>query len=181
MPFGKKPAADGARVVEGEGARAAEHTGNEGARTPEHTGASTVTPAPSSTKSLARQVLTVSFVLANVLFLALLAAIAIPGKVHPKTSVPFYVAAAIIEALFLWRYFAGGRKRSTCHIVIVVFLLLIVWETVSTDLKLTHPVLIPNPENVFAVFPARWEELLKNVTSSMILLAEGFITSHTSF
>ena len=77
----------------------------------------------------------------------------------------------------MWRYFAGGRKRSTCHIVIVVFLLLIVWETVSTDLKLTHPVLIPNPENVFAVFPARWEELLKNVTSSMILLAEGFITS----
>ena len=61
--------------------------------------------------------------------------------------------------------------------MIVVFLLLIVWETVSTDLKLTHPVLIPNPENVFAVFPARWEELLKNVTSSMILLAEGFITS----
>ena len=177
MPFGKKPAADGARVVEGEGARAAEHTENEGARTPEHAGASTATPAPASTKSLARQVLTVSFVLANVLFLALLAAIAIPGKVHPKTSVPFYVAAAIIEALFLWRYFAGGRKRSTCHIVIVVFLLLIVWETVSTDLKLTHPVLIPNPENVFAVFPARWEELLKNVTSSMILLAEGFITS----
>ena len=58
-----------------------------------------------------------------------------------------------------------------------MFLLLIVWETASTDLKLTHPVLIPNPENVFAVFPTRWEELLKNVTSSMILLAEGFITS----
>ena len=239
MPFGKKPVAGGARAVGGESARAAEHTENEGARTPERAGASTATPAPASTKSRARQVLTVSFILANVLFLALLAAIAIPGKVHPKTSVPFYIAAAIIEALFLWRYFAGGvehimavcretdsknpiriaqkimsdksiypngpehhtligaslmaaaiiealflwryfaggRKRSTCHIVIVVFLLLIVWETVSTDLKLTHPVLIPNPENVFAVFPARWEELLKNVTSSMILLAEGFITS----
>lgn len=158
MPFEKKSIADDSRLAESASG------GNAAAAT-------------AQTKSLARKALTVSLVLANVLFLALLAAIAIPGKVHPKTSVPFYVAAAIIEALFLWRYFAGGRKRSTCHIVIVVFLLLIVWETVSTDLKLTHPVLIPNPENVFAVFPARWEELLKNVTSSMILLAEGFITS----
>ncbi len=130
-----------------------------------------------SGKSGARRIVTVSFVLANILFAALLVAIAVPGKVHPKTSVPFYVAAAIVEALFLWRYFAGGRKRSTCHIAIVVFALLIVWETVSTDLKLTHPVLIPNPENVFAVFPARWDELIENVASSMILLAEGFITS----
>ena len=166
MPFEKKSIADGSRLAESEVA---------GVATPSV--ARATTPAPAQTKSFARQALTVSFVLANVLFLALLAAIAIPGKVHPKTSVPFYVAAAIIEALFLWRYFAGGRKRSTCHIVIVAFLLLIVWETVLTDLKLTHPVLIPNPENVFAVFPARWEELLKNVTSSMILLAEGFITS----
>ena len=137
MPFEKKSIADDSRLAESASG------GNAAAAT-------------AQTKSLARKALTVSFVLANVLFLALLAAIAIPGKVHPKTSVPFYVAAAIIEALFLWRYFAGGRKRSTCHIVIVVFLLLIVWETVSTDLKLTHPVLIPNPENVFAVFPARW-------------------------
>lgn len=168
MPFGKKPVADDSRLAESA-------SGDNAAVAPSV--ARTTTPAPAQTKSFARQVLTVSFVLASMLFLALLAAIAIPGKVHPKTSVPFYVAAAIIEALFLWRYLAGGRKHSTCHIAIVVFLLLIVWETVSTDLKLTHPVLIPNPENVFAVFPARWEELLKNVTSSMVLLAEGFITS----
>ena len=121
----------------------------------------------------APRAITVSFALACVLFLGLLVA----GKVHPKTSVPFYVASVIIEALFLWRYFAGGRKRSACHIAIVVFALLIVWEVVSTDLKLTHPVLIPNPENVFAVFPARWDELAENVVSSMILLGEGFITS----
>ena len=153
MSLGKKSIADDSRLAESA-------SGGNAAATP--SGARVATPAPTPAKSRARQVFTVSFVLANVLFLALLAAIAIPGKVHPKTSVPFYVAAAIIEALFLWRYFASGRKRSTCHIVIVVFLLLIVWETVSTDLKLTHPVLIPNPENVFAVFPARWEELLKN-------------------
>ncbi len=140
--------------------------------------ASAMTPGTiEDEESGVRRIVTVSFVLASVLFAALLVVIAVPGKVHPKTSVPFYVAAAIIEALFLWRYFAGGRKRSTCHIAIVVFALLIIWEVVSTDLKLTHPVLIPNPENVFAVFPARADELLENVASSMILLGEGFVTS----
>ena len=124
-----------------------------------------------------RRFLSLPFILANVLFIALLVAIAVPGKVHPKTSVPFYVAAVIIEALFVWRYLANGQKRSTCHIAVVMWLLLIVWEVASTDLKLTHPVLIPNPENVFAVFPARWDELLGNVGSSMTLLTEGFITS----
>ena len=125
-----------------------------------------------------RRVLSPSFVLANLLFVALLVAMAVPGKATPKTSVPFYAAVAIMEALFLWRYLPGrARKQSTCHIAIALWILLIVWEVVSTDLKLTHPVLIPNPENVFAVFPARWPELVQNVASSLILLVEGFLTS----
>lgn len=125
-----------------------------------------------------RRVLTPSFVLASLLFVALLVAIAVPGKATPKTSVPLFAAAFIMEALFLWRYLpARARKQSTCHIAITLWLLLIVWEVVSTDLKLTHPVLIPNPENVFAVFPARWPELAQNAASSLILLVEGFLTS----
>ena len=44
-------------------------------------------------------------------------------------------------------------------------------------MKITHPVLIPVPENVFYVFVKIPEELLRNVTSSMTLLAEGFLTS----
>ena len=103
MPFEKKSIADDSRLAESA-------SGGNAAAAPSV--ARTTTPAPAQTKSFARQVLTVSFVLANVLFLALLVAIAIPGKIHPKTSVPFYVAAAIIEALFLWRYFAGGRVTS---------------------------------------------------------------------
>lgn len=134
--------------------------------------------APVETGGRPRPLVTVSFVVASLLFVALLAAIAVPGKVTPKTSVPFYVAVFIVEALFLWRYVPRhARKQSTCHIVIALWLLLIVWEAASTDLRLTHPVLIPNPENVFAVFPARWEELAQNVASSLVLLAEGFLTS----
>ena len=119
----------------------------------------------------------VPFVIANLLFVALIVAILIPGEVMVRTSVPFIVASCIVEALFLWRYLAGGRKRSTCHIVSVIWLLFIVWEVASTDLGVTHPVLIPNPENVFNVFPRVWDEMLLNVYSSLTLLLQGFATS----
>ncbi|WP_292474668.1 ABC transporter permease subunit, partial [Methanosphaera sp.] len=79
--------------------------------------------------------------------------------------------------LFLWRYIAGGCKRSTANIVSVVWVLLIGWEVFATDLKVMHPVLIPLPENVFAVFSKIPEELLRNVVSSLTLLGQGFITS----
>lgn len=136
-------------------------------------------PAEPAAKPATKQrVLTPAFALSHVLFAALLVVVAIPGKVHPKTSVPLVVGLFIIEALYLWRYFSGEKRRqSVCRIVIVVWVLFIAWELLATDLKLTHPVLIPNPENVFAVFPNKWEELLLNVVSSLSLLAEGFLTA----
>ena len=118
-----------------------------------------------------------SFIVATLLFVAMLVAIAVPGKVVPKTPVPFYVAVAIIEVLFLWRYIVGGKKRSTANICSALWLLLIGWEVFATDLKMTHPVLVPIPENVFAVFGRIPDELLQNVVSSMLLLCQGFLTS----
>lgn len=129
-------------------------------------------------KEAKSRALTSSFFLSQALFVALLVVVAIPGKVHPKTSVPLVVGLFVIEALYLWRYFSGEKRRqSVCRIVIVVWVLFIAWELLATDLKLTHPVLVPNPENVFAVFPSKWEELLLNVVSSLSLLAEGFLTA----
>lgn len=123
------------------------------------------------------KVVTPSFIVASLCFVALIVAILVPGEVAVRTSVPFIVASCIVEALFLWRYLIGGRKPSTCHVVTVVWALLIVWEVASTDLGATHPVLIPNPENVFNVFPRTWDEMLLNVYSSMTLLLQGFVTS----
>ena len=95
----------------------------------------------------------------------------------PATPVPFYCAAVLIEALYLWRFFINERKPSSSYIVIVVWLFLIVWEICSTDLKLTHPVLIPLPENVFNVFPKLHTELLRNITSSLSLLGAGYFSA----
>lgn len=124
-----------------------------------------------------KSVLCPSFVSANLLFIVLLVAIAIPGKMTPATPVPFYCAAVLIEALYLWRFFINERKPSSSYIVIVVWLFLIVWEICSTDLKLTHPVLIPLPENVFNVFPKLHTELLRNITSSLSLLGVGYFSA----
>ena len=137
-----------------------------------------------------------SFIVATALFLLTLVAIYVPGPAMadffraitfgaidqkggnpPKAVIPFYVAVLIVWLLFMWRYIVGGRKRSTCNIASVVFLLFIVWEIASTDLKLTHPVLIPLPENVFNVFPKFQDELIRNVVSSMTMLLQGFLTS----
>ena len=74
-----------------------------------------------------KSVLCPSFILANLLFIVLLVAIAIPGKMTPATPVPFYCAAVLIEALYLWRFFINERKPSSSYIVIVVWLFLIVW------------------------------------------------------
>jgi len=137
-----------------------------------------------------------AFIVSTALFLLTLLVIYIPGETMaeifrvitfggidvaggtvPTSSTEFYVAVVISWALFMWRYIIGGRKRSTCNIASVVFLLFIIWEVASTDLKLTHPVLIPLPENVFAVFTRIPGELWQNVVSSLSLLAQGFITS----
>lgn len=164
--------------------------GGEGEAAPLHPGAS---DAPAATAGFglplsasasgpskrhgAHRVLSPWFVTANAFFAILIVAIAVPGEAQVRTAVPFYVAACLMEALFVWRYVAGGCRRSTCHIAIVVWALLIAWEIASTDLALTHPVLVPAPENVFAVFPRLWDELLLNVWSSMQLLAQGFLTA----
>lgn len=118
-----------------------------------------------------------SFVIANVLFVVLLIAIAIPGKMTPATPLPFYAAAVLIEVLYLWRFFVNSGKKSSSYIVIVVWAFLIIWEVCSTDLKLTHPVLIPLPENVFNVFPKLHKELVRNIISSLTLLGAGYFSA----
>ena len=130
-----------------------------------------------ATSNAAKKLLCPSFITANALFIALMVAIAIPGKMTPASPVAFYVSAVLIEVLFLWRFFINDRKPSTSYIVIIVWLLLIVWEVCSTDLKLTHPVLIPLPENVFNVFPRLHTELLKNIASSLTLLGAGYFSA----
>jgi len=91
-----------------------------------------------------------AFIVSTALFLLTLLVIYIPGETMaeifrvitfggidvaggtvPTSSTEFYVAVVISWALFMWRYIIGGRKRSTCNIASVVFLLFMDSATTS--------------------------------------------------
>ena len=57
--------------------------------------------------------------------------------------------------------------------MIIVWSILLLWEIATTQLNLLHPVLVPNPEDVFHVFASQYNMLLLCVASSMELLVIG--------
>lgn len=96
----------------------------------------------------------------------------------------FLVAIAVIEALFLVSLFRrGGIRGCSCKkagtgpfdIICLVWVLLIVWELLTSVYNAAHPVLIPAPENVFDTFREQWDRMLLNVAYSLQLLLIGLV------
>jgi NitT/TauT family transport system permease protein len=56
-----------------------------------------------------------------------------------------------------------------------MWLVLIAWDVCTAKLKLLNVVVFPAPENVFAVFPANWHEMLVNAGYSTFILLVGFL------
>lgn len=86
--------------------------------------------------------------------------------------VPFVIALAIIEILYFLTYIKSKKSKSVSDVTTVVYALLIVWELV-TKLGLSHPVLLPSPENVFDVFAQYGQDMIECFISSMKLLLIG--------
>lgn len=123
----------------------------------------------------------IPFILAHLLLAALVATVIFAQKQRPTVRAYYsmLVGLALIELLFLAKYFSMRKKKitnSSCDIMIFVLLLLIVWELCTSVFNIAHPVLVPCPENVFDTFREQWHEMLLNVAYSMELLAIGFIT-----
>ncbi|WP_242954570.1 ABC transporter permease [Desulfitobacterium chlororespirans] len=121
-------------------------------------------------------------IISHVLLAALVAIILFmpdTRKVYPSTAL--LVAVAIIEGLFLlalWRSknrIREGLPVGCVDIISFAWMLLIIWEVMSTKLGLAHNVLIPSPENVFHVFVRSGKELAFGVYSSLTLLLSGYI------
>ncbi len=107
----------------------------------------------------------------NLLFLAVLAVLAVPAQRKLDSVVPYLAVLLLIEAAFLICY-AHKRKKSALDIVTAAFLFLGVWDLTSR-LNLTHPVLVPPPENVFYVFVSQRVLMAQGVVSSLKLLLIG--------
>lgn len=120
-----------------------------------------------------------AFILSHVLLVALYVVIFLPGELKVKSPVAFCVAIAIIEVLFLgtqlynWR--KGALNRHAGEVFSFLWAVLLVWEVVTSKMKLLNSVVFPAPENVFAVFPNNWHEMLLNAGYSTGILFVGFM------
>lgn len=128
-----------------------------------------------------RSLLTRQFVIAHVLLVALIAVIAlVPNmKVINVTYYPLLVALGVMECAYLLSL-ANRLKKGTSttgpgDIITFVWALLLIWEICSTKLALTPNVLVPAPEEVFAVFYTSYATLIDNVVSSVTLLLVGYL------
>ena len=119
-------------------------------------------------------------IVAHAILAALIAAVLLLPKGRAAVHSPgaLLSALAVIEGLFLLHL--AHRRRSgrpvTGDILLLVWLLLLCWELVTSVLDLTNPVLVPCPENVFDTFRIQWRRMLANVWYSLRLLTVGFVT-----
>ena len=116
--------------------------------------------------------------LAHLLLAALVVLVLLPGKCPVPAVAPFLVTIALAEALYLCSLARKGSNRAASSwVAIIVWVLLFLWELVSTKLGIANPVLFPTPEAVFNVFPTQWETLLENLAASLQLLLMGAVTA----
>ena len=126
-----------------------------------------------------KELLNPAFILSHVVLIALYATISMPGALKTKSPVAFCVAIALVEMLFValqvyhWR--RGTINRHAGEVIAFLWAVLLVWEVVTSKLKLMNVVIFPAPENVFAVFPANWQEMLVNAGYSTGILIIGFV------
>ena len=119
-------------------------------------------------------------VLTHLPLAALLYAVLFASKNRPglAPNAALLVAFALFELLFLlsvWRGRRAGRSLTApFDIMTVVWILLFIWELMTSVLNRAHPVLIPAPENVFHTFRVQWSVMLENIFYSLQILVIGF-------
>ena len=123
-------------------------------------------------------------VAAHVLLAVLVVLIFIPGAKQTQPASAMLVGVAVIEAIYIyqlcrWQKRSGQLRVPSC-IVMIVWVVLIVWETAVTKLNCMHPVLYPAPENVFYVFQTQYATILVNILSTMELLMVSIIIGVTA-
>ena len=116
--------------------------------------------------------ISVYFIISNILFVAVnVLVFVLPRPAKIQTIIPIVVVTALVEIIFLLKHFLT-KKRSASTISAFVYALLIVW-IVTTRFGLSHPVLVPFPENVFNIFVTNRKDLIEGFFSSMKILFLG--------
>ena len=119
------------------------------------------------------------------LVILLVSVVCLPnGRTTTRPYLSFLAAIAVMEGLFLISVFRRRPKYECCcaragtgpfDIICLVWVLLIIWELVTSVFNVAHPVLVPAPENVFDTFREQWDKMLLNVAYSLQLLLIGLV------
>lgn len=115
-----------------------------------------------------------TFLLSQLCFGALMALVFLPGRLATKPPYLFAGALTLIEASLLFYRRRHPQRPASGDIALVVYLALMAWEVLVTQLGLGHRILTPAPENVFYVFYEQAPLMLRGVGSSLSLLGVGF-------
>lgn len=122
--------------------------------------------------------LLIPLICSHVLLAVLVALIFMPGSKSVPSPLPFVVALCLTEAAAVARALRKPDTAwSTFWIVLMLWVVFLFWEGLTTKFNRLHPVLFPSPEAVFGVFANQWPVLLQNVVSSMELLLFGAVTA----
>lgn len=125
-----------------------------------------------------KQLFNPAFIVSQILVIALYVLIAIPGALKTKDPMAFCVAIALIDLLFIGTQVYALKKdqlnKHAGEVICFLWSILILWEVVTAKLKMLNIVLFPAPENVFAVYPEYWQDMLINAGYSTGILIVGF-------
>jgi NitT/TauT family transport system permease protein len=120
--------------------------------------------------------------LPNLLFITLLICIFTPYSlldpvVRVSNPTVFVVTVVLIWLYYQYQLNGPDRRKVANDIGTFVFLLLLVWELVTTKFHIAPYVFVPAPENVFYVFLKEWDLILTGFFRSMFLLLAGFCSA----
>lgn len=117
-----------------------------------------------------------TFQLVHFLFVLLLAAVLLPGKVETQPSWTLLTVLVSIEGICILLYVLRNSPASS-DICSILFAFVLIWEVVTKHLDLGNPVLVPPPDNVVYVFYTHGAQMLAGTVSSMELILTGFAVS----
>ncbi|MDR0804175.1 MAG: ABC transporter permease subunit [Oscillospiraceae bacterium] len=113
-------------------------------------------------------------ILPNILFIVLIALMFVSGERKADKPLYFIVAVSAMHIYFLISRFR--HKDQSTGAFSILYLFLIIWEIGSRITGKANAILMPPPENVFAVFYDDRKVILKGLGSSMYLLVFGLLT-----
>jgi len=114
-------------------------------------------------------------IISHFLLVLLIVVILLPGKKKVESAEEFLAVIVIMELFALFQMKRARQQVVVSDSMTIVWTGLLIWEFVVTKKNWMHPVLVPAPENVFAVFGDQYLILLEGVAASLQLLLTGVI------